>query len=244
MWVLYSECQAWRLIGSLVSGCGAVKCLPITCVSPCSPENHCLTLINVFKTGQKKSTLTRNLTSNLFVCLEVISVSHILLIFPFVCLTSSRFPESGHFLWAFSRNRRLEEKTQEGHWEFFWITSLDYAHTKRATQMLTERNRNGNTSQHNIVLSGFLNATSLLGWFHWPCIDWRTNGAGHGGSEPLLSAGTWKRHDPEGATERWETEETRGEEDTVRTSASVIVIWVCLSLEFLSIFWCTPVSLP
>lgn len=76
-----------------------------------------------------------------------------------------------------------------------------------------------------------LHATSLLGWIHWWSVDWGTNGAGRGGSEPLLSAGTRKRDDPEGAAERRETEEARGEEDTVRTSVTpleLISLWLFL----------------
>lgn len=46
--------------------------------------------------------------------------------------------------------------------------------------------------------------------------DRGSHGEDHGGAQPLLPAGAWKRHDPEGAAEGRETEETRGEKNTVR----------------------------
>lgn len=159
------------------------------------------------------------------------NVSHIILTFPCVCLSSFRFPESGHTLSSSSRNRWLEEGRLEG--------SSDYASTKRtATRSLAECCRKRSTLKHNVVPPDLVPATSLFGWFHWPSADWGTDGADRGGSEPLLSAGTWKRDDLEGAAERRETEETRGEEDTVRASVSP------LKLMFTSGFipWCSPLS--
>lgn len=56
-----------------------------------------------------------------------------------------------------------------------------------------------------------------LGWFHRWHLDWGRDGAARGGSGFRFSAGAWKRHDPKGVAEGWETEEEGGEEDTVKT---------------------------
>lgn len=65
-----------------------------------------------------------------------------------------------------------------------------------------------------------------LGWFHRRNLDWGSDGAARRGSGLRLSAGAWKRHDPEGVAEGWETEEEGGEEDTVKTWS----MWVGLGL--------------
>lgn len=55
----------------------------------------------------------------------------------------------------------------------------------------------------------------------------------HGGgwTQPLLPAGARKRHDPEGAAEGRETEEARGEKDTVRPFS--------VTLELISVTFCS-----
>lgn len=99
------------------------------------------------------------------------------------------------------------------------------------------------TPQDDVVLADALHATYSPGWHNWITGDRGINGAIWEGSEPLLSAGTWTRNDPEGAAERREAEEKRGEEDSVRTSTSPFKLTV-ITFTFLSVLWHSCVSVP
>lgn len=118
---------------------------------------------------------------------------------------------------GFSRENIRKETVEQASAHY----SCSDGNKKRRTHL--SPGRHGENEQ-NVALVDFLRTRYL---FRVLLED--PDGGDHGGAQLLLPAGAWERHDPEGAAERREAEETRGEKNTVSVFNVIFVTFVFIT---------------